>query len=198
MDDAKQGASRILAAAEDCYKEFGVESSTVDNIAERAGVSRRTVYRYFDSKEAIILAVVEKQAEPFFEKMQQELAILDTSDFRQLLIHCVLATIEYGPQMAGHQLLLGKKNASATADSYLRSSHMRDRTRELLQDRFHDAQHSGALDKSWQLNDLLNWVGRLTYSFIQHPEPKEHIERLLSQYLLPAAAISDASDSSLL
>jgi AcrR family transcriptional regulator len=188
VDNPEQGATRIIAAAKHCYTESGVASATIDDIAKRAGVSRRTVYRYFDNKEAIIQAVVEEQAEPYFDQMKKELSVLETDDFRQLLIHCVLVTVEYGPQMAGHQLLLGTANSAATADFYLRSPRMRDRLRELLEDRFHEAQSSGELKPDWQLTDLLNWVGRLTYSFIQHPEPKENIERLLTQYLMPGEA----------
>jgi len=188
VDNPEQGATRILAAAKQCYTESGVASATIDDIAERAGVSRRTVYRYFDNKEAIILAVIEEQAEPFFDQMREDLAALEPGDFRHLLIHCVLFTVEYGPQIAGHQLLLGRNNSAVTAEFYLRSARMRDRLGELLEDRFRDAQRSGELDPGWQLNELLNWVGRLTYSFIQHPEPKENIERLLTRYLLPGMA----------
>ena len=188
VDNAEQGAARILAAAKQCYTQSGVSSATIDEIADRAGVSRRTVYRYFDNKEAIILAVVEEQAEPFFDLMRKNLADLEITDFRQLLIHCVLFTVEHGPKIAGHELLMGSKNAGATADFYLRSARMQEKMQELLNDRFHDAQQAGDINPDWQLNDLLNWVGRLTYSFIQHPEPQETIERLITQYFLPGSA----------
>jgi AcrR family transcriptional regulator len=185
VDNPEQGAARILAAAKQCYTESGVASSTIDDIADQAGVSRRTVYRYFDNKEAIILAVVEEQAHPFFEQMREELAELETTDFRQLLIHCALFTVEYGPQIEGHEMLLGRQNFAATAGFYLKSTRMRNTMHELLSDCFHDAQQAGDINPEWQLHDLLNWMGRLIYSFIQHPEPKEKIEQLVTQYLLP-------------
>ena len=185
VDNPAQGAARILAAAKQCYTKSGVASATIDDIAEQAGVSRRTVYRYFDNKEAIILAVVEAQAEPFFDQLRKQLANLETADFRQLLIYCVLFTVENGPQIAGHELLMGRKNSAATAGFYLRSERLRDSMREMLSDGFHNAQRAGDINPNWQLNDLLNWAGRLTYSFIQHPEPRETIERLVTQYLLP-------------
>jgi len=47
------------------------------------------------------------------------------------------------------------------------------------------AQQTGELDSSWQLDDLLNWVGRLIYSFIRNPEPIETINRMVTQFLLP-------------
>ena len=80
VDNPEQGAARILAAAKQCYTKSGVASATIDNIAERAGVSRRTVYRYFDNKEAIILAVVEDQAKPFFDQLRKKLADTDSTE----------------------------------------------------------------------------------------------------------------------
>ncbi len=185
VDNPEQGAARIIAAARLCFAESGVASVTIDQIAQQAGVSRRTVYRYFDTKEAIILAVVEEQAEPFFEQMHESLLALHDKDIRQVLIHCVLFAVEKGPQMEGHQLLLGRTNAAATADFYLRSARMRKNLHALLRDRFQQAQEAGDIDPTWRLDDLLNWMGRLVYSFIQYPEPPGNIERMVTQFLLP-------------
>ena len=187
VDNPAQGASRIIAAARLCFARSGVASSTIDQIAQQAGVSRRTVYRYFDNKEAIILAVVEEQAEPFFEQMSESLLPLDNKDLRQVLVHCVLFAVEKGPQMKGHQFLLGGKNRAATADFYLRSARMRKNLHALLRDRFQQAQEAGDIDPAWHLDDLLNWMGRLVYSFIQYPEPPETIERMVTQFLLPCS-----------
>ncbi|MBE9376331.1 TetR family transcriptional regulator [Saccharopolyspora sp. HNM0983] len=43
--------SQIALAAMDLFAEQGFESTTVDRIAEQAGVGRRTFFRYFRSKE---------------------------------------------------------------------------------------------------------------------------------------------------
>jgi AcrR family transcriptional regulator len=45
---------RIAAAARDLFAERGYEQTTVDAIAERAGVGRRTVFRHFRSKDDAI------------------------------------------------------------------------------------------------------------------------------------------------
>ena len=186
IDDPAQGASRIIAAARWCFARSSVASSTIDQIAEQAGVSRRTVYRYFDNKDAIILAVVEEQAEPFFEQMRESLSALGDKGMRQVLIHCVLFAAEKGPQIEGHQLLLGKANSATTADFYLRSARMRNHWHALLRDRFQSARHAGEIDMAWDLDDLVNWIGRIIYSFIQYPEPPEVIERVVRQFLFPA------------
>jgi len=47
---------RIIKACRDLAGEQGLRHFTMDELAQRAGVSKRTVYRYFDSKQAIIEA----------------------------------------------------------------------------------------------------------------------------------------------
>lgn len=185
VDDPRRGAARVIAAARQCYAESSVASTTIDQIAQRAGISRRTIYRYFDNKDAILLAVVEDQAEPFLEQMRASLAQQNTREFRQLLIHCVLFAIEHGPRMEGHQLLLGKKNAAATERFYLRSKRMKDTWHELLGGAFDQARQAGDIEATWRLGDLINWMGRLVYSFIQHPESLDSIRRMVREFLLP-------------
>ena len=50
----------VLEAAEKCFVEFGYASTSMDAVAERAGVSKRTVYSNFKSKESLFAAVVQK------------------------------------------------------------------------------------------------------------------------------------------
>lgn len=50
----------VLAAAEQAFVEYGYAGTSVDEIAERAGVSKRTVYSNFETKEALYNEVVRK------------------------------------------------------------------------------------------------------------------------------------------
>lgn len=50
----------ILEAATQVFCDGGYETASMDRIAECAGASKRTVYNYFPSKEALFLAVVEE------------------------------------------------------------------------------------------------------------------------------------------
>jgi AcrR family transcriptional regulator len=51
---------RIIKACRDLAAEQGLRGFTMDELAQRAGVSKRTVYRYFDSKENIIEASLDQ------------------------------------------------------------------------------------------------------------------------------------------
>ena len=56
-DHQKRRAESILKEAEAYFVETGIADSKMEDIAERVGVSRQTLYRYYRTKEDIALAV---------------------------------------------------------------------------------------------------------------------------------------------
>lgn len=58
---AQAQRERILRAAEQCFIEHGFHAASMASIAESAEMSPGLIYRYFDSKSDIILAIIERQ-----------------------------------------------------------------------------------------------------------------------------------------
>lgn len=70
MSEAKQSRSQkkradILNAAMKTFKEQGVQATSMDQLAETANVSKRTVYNHFDSKETLVLSLLHEMWEQF-------------------------------------------------------------------------------------------------------------------------------------
>ncbi|EDY83360.1 transcriptional regulator, TetR family protein [Verrucomicrobiia bacterium DG1235] len=53
--------NRILDASEECFIKYGFHAASMARVAETAGISQGLAYRYFKSKSAIILAIIERQ-----------------------------------------------------------------------------------------------------------------------------------------
>ena len=51
---------RILGAAEACFGRSGFDRTTMQDIAREAAMSPANIYRYFDSKEALIVGLVDR------------------------------------------------------------------------------------------------------------------------------------------
>jgi AcrR family transcriptional regulator len=68
--------SRILEAGLQTLEELGFAGATCDAIAERAGASKATIYRWWPNKSAVIL-------EALREAVAQELPFPDTGDLHQ-------------------------------------------------------------------------------------------------------------------
>jgi len=64
---------RILEAAKEIFFRDGFMDANLDEIAELAGVAKGTLYRYFDNKAQIYLAVLSRNAQRFEKKLQAAL-----------------------------------------------------------------------------------------------------------------------------
>jgi AcrR family transcriptional regulator len=80
---------RLTAAAFELFDERGYEHSTVDDIAERAGVGRTTFFRTFASKEDVILPdhdVVLGEVKARLSTSSQETALVAICDAARLVL----------------------------------------------------------------------------------------------------------------
>ena len=60
----------ILGAAVQVFSRLGFAATRVEDILESAGITRRTFYKYFDSKEDVLAAVYEMATSELFNAMR--------------------------------------------------------------------------------------------------------------------------------
>jgi AcrR family transcriptional regulator len=73
--DAERSQKDILDAAQDEFASYGLGGARMDRIAERAGLNKRLIYYYFESKEGLFLAVLERA----YERIRTEERALNLS-----------------------------------------------------------------------------------------------------------------------
>lgn len=61
---------RILTAARNIFCNCGYSTASMDAIADKAGVSKATVYAHFDSKEQLFEAMVNQECQHFLARME--------------------------------------------------------------------------------------------------------------------------------
>ncbi len=71
---------RIVAAAAALTYERGVAGTSTEEVREAAGVSASQLYHYFDSKQALIRAVIARQSDAVLAAQQPYLGQLDSLD----------------------------------------------------------------------------------------------------------------------
>jgi AcrR family transcriptional regulator len=87
LDQAKR--EKVFLAAKERFSRFGFKKTTVDEIAELAGISKRTMYQVFNSKEEILAELVMFEALSFRHHCMSE--IKSHSDpAKKLEIFCTL------------------------------------------------------------------------------------------------------------
>lgn len=72
---------RILEAAADVMRSEGIDALRLERVARVAGCSRSSLYRYFDTKEVLIVAVLERRVISMAQRMRIELEpVTDPAD----------------------------------------------------------------------------------------------------------------------
>ncbi|MEO7200359.1 MAG: helix-turn-helix domain-containing protein [Dokdonella sp.] len=106
--------ARILDAARKCFVEHGFHAASMANIADTAGMSAGLIYRYFASKNAIILGIVEAQLD----------VLRDTTRFNRMEDLADEFTTQYQTACTGEDhgmsaALLLEMSAEATRDAQI-------------------------------------------------------------------------------
>ena len=99
-DAAARIRERILDAATECLLAEGLDARLHAMIAERAGISRPTVYKYVGDQAAIVAAILERELDQFFGAAVPLLRRSD--DLEAHLVDAIVFVVEYG---RGHALL---------------------------------------------------------------------------------------------
>ena len=71
---AKESKQIVIDAAVRCFEQYGVQRTSMDDIAEAAGISRKTLYRLFDDRPKLIQAVLQSRWAKIAKKMQNRIA----------------------------------------------------------------------------------------------------------------------------
>src|ERR687887_517789 len=85
--------ARILDATFSAVRDFGISRTTVEDVAQRAGLSRQTVYRYFPSKDHLVVALVSREEEKFLDGVRA--AFLEHEDLEEAVRQSVRFVLSY-------------------------------------------------------------------------------------------------------
>ncbi|SEG09137.1 DNA-binding transcriptional regulator, AcrR family [Thermomonospora echinospora] len=85
VDDMDETRARVLDAAYEQFCRTGIQRSTMEDVARRAGVSRITVYRRFATKNALVEHVVRREFRRYFDQFLIDIEQAETAADRVVL-----------------------------------------------------------------------------------------------------------------
>jgi AcrR family transcriptional regulator len=142
---ARETRARIAETALGLFVSQGYLETTIDQIAEAADVSRRTIFRHFATKEAILfdhLAVRRDFAlrrlrerppsEPTLVSLHAVLRELCQQGYERPLLNQIRLVLAAEPRFAGEQLFLGLRAFEANLVATLQSRARRHSLTEIL------------------------------------------------------------------
>jgi AcrR family transcriptional regulator len=113
-DTPRAGAQRerILCAAQRCFIDSGFHAASMANIADTAQMSAGLMYRYFENKSAIVLAIIERQLQ---EGRTQVAQLRSSSELADALLDVFTRWQARDPGVVNAALFL-EMSAEATRD----------------------------------------------------------------------------------
>jgi AcrR family transcriptional regulator len=173
----EEAIARILEAASKAIDERGADFSIAD-VARTLGVTRQTVYRYFPSTDALLVAAAVRAADDFQRRLEQHLrGITDPVD---AVTEAIATALEWLPQDKHLGLLIGPgrpnpHTESVTGDVALDFAHSMVR-------RF-DVDWAGIGFTDAELDELAEHLLRIIQSFVIDPGRPPREGRALRDYL---------------
>jgi AcrR family transcriptional regulator len=94
QDRARETLSAIVEAAARVFAADGLRGSTIAHIADVAGVSVGSLYQYFPSKQALVLAVHERETNEMVRRFFEIVAVYGLEDIPGLLRASLASLLE--------------------------------------------------------------------------------------------------------
>lgn len=118
MERGKLQCERILNAAEMCFIEDGFHSASMAKISKAAEMSAGLIYRYYESKNAIILAIIDRQ----LDSMRDDFANLQSGNDFIVLITDLFNNWKNGGHKGMNPALYLEIAAHASRDAQIRDA----------------------------------------------------------------------------
>ncbi|GAA1006646.1 TetR/AcrR family transcriptional regulator [Nocardiopsis tropica] len=173
----RDAADRILASASELFARDGVAAVGMAEVAQAAGCSRATLYRYFPNRQALHAAFVQREAQAVAATVRERVAAID--DPGERLVRALLTAVE--------QVRAAPALAAWFAADEPPAGGLASRSAGI------DAVAFGLLSELTGASDAesapaaARWLVRVVVSLLSHPEADPGAEEdLLRRFVIPA------------
>ena len=178
---------QIFEAATACFDRFGLRRATMDDVAAAAGVSRKTVYNYFDNKNFLISEVIEREARRVADEARARLKPGLTS--RELIVEAEVSLLAAARHSSYVGMLLGPDAVALTAEVVDHSDRIAQVQRDYWYPILKPIRARGEL-RIDDLAELVEWLTFFHFVLVARPGTFEgdtrRTKKMLDRYLVPA------------
>jgi AcrR family transcriptional regulator len=166
----------------------------MEDVARAAGMSRATVYRYFENRDALLLGVASRQASSLASDAINYLARFNTiSDW---LVEGLLFTLRELPNRPVFASLVTSLDSRASGNLFLGSTGLVQIGVNVLRPMFANAKAQGLLRDDVDPEMLVEWLLRVLWTYLNAPSQvatdEEGMRTLFRMMLIPAV-LKDSS-----
>ncbi|WP_165614072.1 TetR/AcrR family transcriptional regulator [Mycolicibacterium holsaticum] len=179
--------ARILTVAAEIFERRGVRRTTMEEIAEAAGVARKTVYNYFENKPKLLGDVIEEASA---RTAAAALASLDlTAPPEDLIVDAAIVQLQHARHSTYSEMLLRPDALPITAKTVEQSERISRVQRGFWAPILEPLRDAGRL-RVTDLDEVVEWLTFIHLVFLTRPATFEGdldvTRRMLRTYLVPA------------
>ena len=168
LDAGSPLGNTIVDAATRCFDTWGVERTRMGDIAREAAISRPTLYRYFATKEALILEVMLRHIRVANDKIRSRLTL--TGPGRDVIRTCLLLLIRESAPTEQQGSLLRTEPMTKLARRSATSPEVLAANSELWVDVLEYARARGELRDGLDISDTVRWLTFIVHVNLVIPE----------------------------
>ena len=186
---AKESKQIIIDAAVGCFEQYGPQRTSMDDIAEAAGISRKTLYRVFDDRPKLIQAVLQWRWVETVKKTQKRIA--KATGFKEALLEGSVTAVS-----AVRSDKLAKDIIDKSTDHTLEQFLIRgdERTHRAMQDiwlsTIHQGRREGVVKQDLSDDRIIEIIISIHALLIMRDEEPEQQKSFLQDVLVPAISVT--------
>jgi len=182
---------RILEAAREVFAGDGIRGARMGKIAEAAGCSRATLYRYFPNKEALLHAYMVRVAKDFGEVLDSKLRGLRSLGDR--MVEAVAVSVELIREREDVAPFFSEEGLGLTAQLTSNAATMREQLARQIENESCSERIEGQLRSEVSADEAAEWLTRTIFSFsVLPPEARSGagLRKYLQKMLIPSLIAS--------
>lgn len=189
VDDKDETRTRVLDAAYEQFSRMGVQRSTMEDVARRAGVSRITVYRRFATKDALVEHVVRREFRRYFDQFLLDIGQAETAADRVVLgFVSSLRAIRRNPLIGG---LIATEPDLVVPSMISDGGRTLATVRQFVAGQLRHEQRAGTVARDLDIDHVAELMVRISASFLAIPshlidlDDDDQLAALARRFLVP-------------
>jgi AcrR family transcriptional regulator len=177
----------ILSAARQCYLEVGISKTGMGEVARAAGVARSTLYRYFPSRDDVLVATIKREMDALNLTIQEKLT--GFAEPADVVVEGLILAISEIPQRPLLRAVFVSDEDAKARRTVWGSEIIVSFGEQLMESVIQPALEVGLLQDQVQPEIMVEWVYRVLLSFLTLPsnwiEDEQQLRLTLHALLVP-------------
>ena len=186
---AKESKQIIVDAAAKCFAQYGPQRTSMDDIAEAAGISRKTLYRVFDDRPKLVQAVLLSRWAIIAKKLQNRIA--KAASFEEALLEGSVAAVS-GIQKDKLANDIVHKATDHTLEQFMLhgNAQVRQANQDIWQTAIDEGRKAGVIKKHLSDDRIIEIIASIHSLLVMRDDSPAKQREFLKDVLLPAILVA--------